>query len=113
MKRNTDTMWRSSSGGAPARSGTPLSASLHPPETLGSWFRATARLHGCSRWALAQALAAERDWQIPIRGIDWNLQRPVELMDALGRGAPAHFLTELRRQIPAAHRDLLRYKTPE
>jgi hypothetical protein len=108
MTRSTHAVRRVSSGGAPVGPGTMLCAPLRPQETFGSWFRATARLHGCSRLALAKALVAERNWDIPTSGIDWDVHPPLRLMDALGRRLPMRLLTELRRRMPAPHRDLLR-----
>jgi hypothetical protein len=106
--RSTRTLGRNTGGRAPVGRGMMLCATLRPQETLGSWFRATARLHGCSRWVLAKALVAARNRDFPPGEIDWDVHPPVCLLDTLAPRLPRRFLTELRRRIPAPHRDLLR-----
>lgn len=95
-------------GRGPPGSHRMLWAPLRPQETFGSWFRATACLHGCSRLALARALTAERSEEIAPQGIDWDLQPPALLMAALEQQLPVDVVSELRRRIPAHQRDLLR-----
>jgi TniQ len=84
-----------------------LHPDVRPDETFGSWFEATAALHGCTRSALAQALLAERGLHLPHGRIDWDLQPPQGLLEALERRLQPRLVRQLRESVPKAHRDWL------
>ena len=88
--------------------GSLLCAPLRADETFGSWFCATARLHGCSRRMLAEALLAERGGSMPVATLDWDLGPPLELLEALEGRLSRTIIRQLRLRIPARHPDLLR-----
>jgi TniQ len=79
-----------------------------PEETFGSWFKRVAASHYVTRDELGDGLLAKTNRELPACAIDWDLDPPAELLDAVSSCLTRESRAGLEDMIPAMRPDHLR-----